>query len=162
MAGQQAELGLPIPRSNRGGCGICRSPSCDCIRTAFSSAQPRIQDYSGNRRGLRATSAMPGDVVYREGDLIGRISGRIAPPGTFQDKWTYNLEREDIRGGPICQIHCGEVGSIFRHLQESDQPVTKCEPRLISGQWVLVVEAVQRIDDGMILTKPEQSLYAAE
>lgn len=50
-------------------CELCHESNCDCIHRPLRVI-PRIKGYGTQGRGLRAVASVPGEVAYKQGDIL--------------------------------------------------------------------------------------------
>lgn len=133
-------------------CELCFEDVCQCIRS-HRRPMPRIKDYGTEGRGLQAVADGPGQIAYKTNDIIGEITGEVVPLGTYNDGRTLELVRGDFPGEPpVCQIHCGNKGSVFRLLNHHCQPNTRFCGMTVSGRYRMMVKATRDIRDGEQMT----------
>ncbi|KAK4206251.1 hypothetical protein QBC37DRAFT_244029, partial [Rhypophila decipiens] len=86
---------------------------------------------------------------YRNGEIIGFLSGEVAPTSAHSDEWTVEFTRPDIPGEPtVCQIYTGQRGNIFRLLNHSHRPNAEFDQIKVSGRYRTAVKALEDIGDG--------------
>lgn len=133
-------------------CDLCMERSCSCISN-YQRPMPRIKNYEGEGRGLQAVANGPGQIAYKKNEIIGELAGELVPLGTYQDGRTLELVRGDLPEEPrVCQIHCGNKGSIFRLLNHHCQPNTRFCGMTISGRYRMMVKAARDILNGDKMT----------
>jgi hypothetical protein len=141
--------------SNERQCELCSETTCSCINTA-QRTMPRIKDYGGEKkRGLQAVAERPGQIAYKEGDIVGQYTGELMPLGTKRDGWALAMWRtgpdfpfED----PVCQIYAKDRGNCTRLLNHHCDPNARCRSRAVSGRCRLMIEAKKDIRDGEEIT----------
>lgn len=154
---------LAVAPSDRRQCGLCDDKTCSCISDRFRTAwPPRIKWYGKLGVGLQAVAGHEGDLSYRKGDLIGQLSGRLQPAGTYaaNSLWVVEMHRPDMAAPgddagpapPICQIYVGGAASVFRNMNHCCRASVRMLPVKASGVWVMAVEAVRDIRHGEQLT----------
>ena len=138
--------------SNGRQCDLCIQTSCSCI-SANLKPMPRIKDYGKKGRGLQAVANGPGQIAYQKGDIIGQLTGELAPLGTYNDGWTLELARGDLLNEPsVCQIHCANTGNCFRLLNHHCSSNARFHEMAVSGRYRMMVKAVRDIRDGEEIT----------
>lgn len=143
-------------------CDFCEDVGCDCIRKA-SGLQPRIKYYGQIGRGLQAVASSQGTVAYQSGSLIGFLTGKIVPLGTYDETWALDFVRPDLDDEPVvCQVYCGDVGNCFRLLNHSCKPSAQLKQVKASGRYITAVEAAEDIPDGAEITVNYGKEWAAE
>ncbi|KAJ9137751.1 hypothetical protein NKR23_g9011 [Pleurostoma richardsiae] len=121
-------------------CNLCGKEGCRCVETAFPKRKPRIKRYGryGQRGlGLQAVAEQAGEIAYKEGDLIGQLTGELVPLDSDDDTWTTDFARTDLdEAAAVCKI----------------QPLAILRKRRVSGKWVMTIEAKVDIYDGAEIT----------
>ena len=90
--------------------------------------------------------------AYAKDELIGFLTGKLAPVGTFQDGWVLDVVREDLNEETVCQVHCANVGNYLRLLNHSCKPSARFSFRKVSGKYRVMVLASRDIYDGEEVT----------
>lgn len=134
-------------------CDFCtRKRACKCLHEIFPTLTPLIKRYDDKGLGLEASASQPGHVAYKKDEVIGQLAGEIAPHDTYNDHWTVDLVRPDLEDAPVCQIHCAQVGNIFRLVNHSCEPLAHFTEKRASGRWIMAIVAKQDIYDGSEIT----------
>ncbi|KAK4233475.1 hypothetical protein C8A03DRAFT_38812 [Achaetomium macrosporum] len=129
-----------------------RKVACDCINQ-LSCFWPRIKDYGKKGLGLQAIASTHGQVAYRKGETIGYLFGKIVPIKTYEDCWALDFVRPDINGEPVvCQLDYRGESNIFRLLNHDCEPSARLNQKIVLGRWVVAVEAITDILDGVEIT----------
>lgn len=136
-------------------CELCHAISCECIRDCFINVdrpKPRIKYYGKKGRGIQAVARTPGEVAYKEGDMIGILVGKVVPVGADKDEWSMEVRRTDLPrslGESVCSIHYHyrDFGNTFRLMNSHCDAPAVVRPTRISGKCRLVVKAVRDIRD---------------
>jgi hypothetical protein len=123
------------------------------VAHARGHRKPRIKIFGRKGRGLQAVASKPDLVVYRAGDMIGRLTGKITSAESASKGWSVEFVSPDRpQLGPICHIDCHEVGTYMRLLNHSCAPSAKFKTARISGMYGFIVEAIHDIYDGEEIT----------
>ncbi|KAK3936946.1 hypothetical protein QBC46DRAFT_461189 [Diplogelasinospora grovesii] len=134
-------------------CELCEEESCDCVYVKFPRRTPRIKEYPDKGRGLQAVASSPGQKAYNRGDdLIGYLTGKIVPVGTYDGKWAIRFTIPIGDEPEVCQIYCADVGNCFRLLNHCCKPLACLKQMIVSGRCITAVEAVTDIYDGTEIT----------
>lgn len=127
-----------------------------CRRTKVDAARkPQIKSFGKQGKGLQALATHEGDLAYRKGDIIGRLTGRLVPRDShpYNSLWIVEMRRFDLEGDPIvCQIDVGGPASTFRNLNHSCRSSARFIPRRASGRWIMAVEATRDVRHGEQIT----------
>lgn len=124
-------------------CEICNSrPPYSCYFSQLAMTRLRIKSFPGKGLGLQAVSDVAGSVVYQEHEILGFLTGKLVPPGTFCDDRTVDFHRS--------QISCHDEGNIFRLINHAcaGHAVAKLQKIKVSGRYRMSVRATMPINDG--------------
>lgn len=105
-------------------CDVCNKSMCDCAHRR-PKILPRIRIYDGKGRGLQAVTEESGKIAHHEGDLIGQISGELAPPGTYRNGWCIVMWRDDFYVDmqvEVAQVNCERISDIFKLMNHDLNP----------------------------------------
>jgi len=128
-------------------CDLCNGGKCDCITRCLPKNKPRITNEGDKGQGLRVIG-----IPYAKGQIISLYLGEFAPLDTYHDGWAMEFCRPDLGGEPVAQIYSREMGNYARKVNHSCNPSAKfCEKR-ISGQWQVVLIAIQDIQHNSEIT----------
>ena len=141
-----------LPDIHERQCDFCLGTACTC-NIIIDKARPRIKEYGLKGRGLQAIASKAGQVAYKQGEIIGQLTGKIVPSNSYSDGWSLELVRADISEEPVvCQIHCADTGNYFRLMNHSCKAAARFRGMRVSGKYRVMVEAVRDIRDGEEIT----------
>ncbi|RSM20395.1 hypothetical protein CDV31_000619 [Fusarium ambrosium] len=131
-------------------CQLCTERVCDCIVRKVVKATPKIVPTAEMGDGVVAT------IDYQPNDLMGELTGELAPPDTHQDGWAADLERNDLEDGDgdwqkVCQVHTRWFGNWARKANHSCEHNVVFESMAISGRWRVMLRVVKPIAAGEVV-----------
>ncbi|KAK5562489.1 hypothetical protein LTR43_011904 [Exophiala xenobiotica] len=137
-------------------CDLCHERNCDCA-TIRHETPPRIRNYEdkyeGKNRGLQAVAKEAGQIAYSKGTIIAFLTGKLAPPDTYDNGQCIQVVRGDILGEPtVAQINCAESGNISRLFNHSCDPLARFKGMRVSGKFRIAIVAEENIYDGQEIT----------
>ncbi|KIW76812.1 hypothetical protein Z517_09256 [Fonsecaea pedrosoi CBS 271.37] len=144
-------------------CDLCTERDCRCIESIQGSTA-RIKSYAGKGRGLQANGPN-GQLAYREGALLGQLTGEIQPEGTPPPgDYIFILVRGDITDTEdpeptVGQLNSARMGGVFRLVSHSCKPCTRFRQMRVSGLMRVVIEATRDIRAGEEITASYGSSY---
>ncbi|UPX09315.1 uncharacterized protein EKO05_0000006 [Ascochyta rabiei] len=134
-------------------CHLCDKTKCDCASRIVVRHNLRIKSYAQQGLGVQATASYEGELSFRKGDVIGQLSGKLVPPGTYSVSWTLDVARPDISGEPtVCQIYAGESSNCLRLVNHSCRASARLRLMKVSGFWNYVIEASRDMRHGEQVT----------
>ncbi|KAH7302814.1 hypothetical protein B0I35DRAFT_366073, partial [Stachybotrys elegans] len=136
-----------IPKGSRQ-CILCKDPPCDCIKTKIRRSRPRIvKTMNGMGEGVVAGRD------YQADEILGELTGMLAPLGKYEDGWAAVLMRDDLphskgKWVPFCLVYPRHIGSWVRKVNHSCEPNCLFQSMPVSGRWRVMLISIKPIKRG--------------
>ena len=132
-------------------CTLCDEKGCNCAQHR-PEIQPRIRIYEGRGRGLQAIAREAGHLAYPKNTLLGYLTGKLAPPQTYDDGKSYAVCRTDLLFKPeVAQLYYDE-SSFWALMNHHLDLVVEIRGIRVSGKYRIGLYTTRDIYNGDELT----------
>ncbi|KAF3768342.1 histone-lysine N-methyltransferase activity/ cell cycle [Cryphonectria parasitica EP155] len=145
--------GAPNPTlipPNEEQCELCQNRTserpCNCYRTGLPTSKLRIRRFQGKGLGIEAFGDQKGATVYKSGELLGFLTGKLVQKGTVSGDMAVDFVD--------CDIDCTDHGNCFRLMNHACEghAMAKMNRMRVSGYYMLGVKAHCDIQHGTEIT----------
>lgn len=129
-------------------CGYCLERDCVCPDVR-DGARLRIGRHPLRGLTLVAVAPTAGGIAYSAGEVLGRMTGEILPPGSYKGPRAYDISCPNMPGtGVVCQLYSGNHGNILRLINHAYPPNAETCIAPMGQKWGIMVKAIVDIHDG--------------